>query len=210
MCFSIFLTWPCLLDVALADRELHVQDLEPPVDDWRFVGETYVKINSIWRYVYRAIDQDGQVIDVLVSTHREADSARRFFPRALSTLKVTSSEVVTDAAAIYFGVLDEFVAVGVAPRGAAREQSDRGRSQSAQTATSIYVRATDRSAAQVIITGTPLCKTCAADTTKSPFDAPIAERVAAAFAGPRLPLPTLPTTPTTLTFECPCSISSIC
>jgi hypothetical protein len=41
-------------------------------------------------------------------------------------------------------------------------------------------------------------------------DAPIAERVAAAFAGPRLPLPTLPTTPTTLTFECPCSISSIC
>jgi transposase-like protein len=56
-----------------------------------FVDETYVKVNGVWRYVYRAIDQDGQVIDVLVSTHRDADSARRFFQRALSTLKVPAA-----------------------------------------------------------------------------------------------------------------------
>ena len=37
-----------------------------PGDRW-FVDETYVKVNGVWRYVYRAIDQDGQVIDVLVS-----------------------------------------------------------------------------------------------------------------------------------------------
>jgi transposase, IS6 family len=74
-----------------------------------FVDETYVKVNGIWRYVYRAIDQDGQVIDVLVSTHRDADSARRFFQRALSMLKVIPSEVVTDAAAIYPAVLDELL-----------------------------------------------------------------------------------------------------
>jgi len=42
---------------------------------------------------------------VLVSTHRDADSARRFFQRALSMLKVTPSEVVTDAAAIYPAIL---------------------------------------------------------------------------------------------------------
>jgi transposase-like protein len=59
--------------------------------------------------VYRAVDQHGQVIDVLVSTRRNADAARRFFRRALSTLKVTPGEVVTDAAAIYPGVLDELV-----------------------------------------------------------------------------------------------------
>ena len=79
-----------------------------PGDRW-FVDETYVKVNGVWRYVYRAIDQDGQVIDVLVSTHRDADSARRFFQRALSTLKVTPSEVVTDAAAIYPAILDELI-----------------------------------------------------------------------------------------------------
>lgn len=39
------------------------------------VDETYVKVNGVWRYVYRAIGQHGQVIDVLLSTRR--DAARR-------------------------------------------------------------------------------------------------------------------------------------
>jgi transposase-like protein len=73
------------------------------------VDETYVKVNGVWRYVYRAVDQYGQVIDVLVSARRDADAARRFFRRALSTLKVKPSEVVTDAAAVYPGVLDELI-----------------------------------------------------------------------------------------------------
>jgi hypothetical protein len=53
--------------------------------------------------------QYGQVIDVLVSARRDAGAARRFFRRALSTLKVTPCEVVTDAAAVYPGVLDELI-----------------------------------------------------------------------------------------------------
>jgi transposase-like protein len=79
-----------------------------PGDRW-FVDETYVKVNGVWRYVYRSVDQHGQVIDVLVSARRDADAARRFFRRALSTLKVTPNEVVTDAAAVYPGVLDELI-----------------------------------------------------------------------------------------------------
>src|SRR5438046_385798 len=79
-----------------------------PGDRW-FVDETYLKVNGIWRYVYRAVDQHGQVIDVLVSAHRDAATARRFFARALRTLKVTPTEVVTDAAAIYPAVLDELI-----------------------------------------------------------------------------------------------------
>jgi transposase-like protein len=59
--------------------------------------------------VYRAIDQHRQVIYVLVSAGRDADAARRFLDRALSTLKVTPSEVVTDAAVVYPAVLDELV-----------------------------------------------------------------------------------------------------
>ena len=59
-----------------------------PGDRWH-VDETYVKVNGVWRYVYRAVDQYGQVIDVLVSARRDADAARRFFRRALSTVKVT-------------------------------------------------------------------------------------------------------------------------
>jgi transposase-like protein len=79
-----------------------------PGDRWH-VDETYVKVNGIWRYVYRAVDQYGQVIDVLVSARRDAGAARRFFRRALSALKVKPTEVVTDAAAVYPGVLDELI-----------------------------------------------------------------------------------------------------
>jgi len=79
-----------------------------PGDRW-FVDETYVKVNGVWRYVYRAVDQHGQVIDVLVSTRRDAAAARRFFSRALRMLKVTPKEVVTDSAPVYPAVLDELL-----------------------------------------------------------------------------------------------------
>jgi transposase-like protein len=63
----------------------------------------------VWRYVYRAVDQHGQVIDALVSTRRDAAAARRFLHRALTTLKVTPSEVVTDANPVYLRVIDDLV-----------------------------------------------------------------------------------------------------
>ncbi|GAA4562548.1 IS6 family transposase [Micromonospora coerulea] len=59
--------------------------------------------------MYRAVDQYGKVTDVLVSARRDAGAARRFFRRALSTLKVTPTEVVTHATAVYPGVLDELI-----------------------------------------------------------------------------------------------------
>jgi IS6 family transposase len=79
-----------------------------PGDRW-FVDETYVKVNGVWRYVYRAIDQYGRVIDVLLSARRDAVAARRFFTRPLTTLKVMPVEVVTDAAAVYPAVLADLV-----------------------------------------------------------------------------------------------------
>ena len=45
-------------------------------DRWQ-VDETYVKVAGRWRYVYRAIDQHGQVIDVLLSARRDATAASR-------------------------------------------------------------------------------------------------------------------------------------
>ncbi len=52
------------------------------------VDETYVKVSGRWRYVYRAIDQFGQVIDVYVSPRRDSGAARCFFTRALATTRV--------------------------------------------------------------------------------------------------------------------------
>jgi transposase-like protein len=87
-------------------------------DRWQ-VDETYVKVAGRWRYVYRAIDQFGQVIDVFVSPRRDAAAARRFVERALGAMKITPVEVITDQAATYPVVLEELLLVppaGTAPQ----------------------------------------------------------------------------------------------
>jgi transposase-like protein len=77
-------------------------------DCWQ-VDETYVKVAGRWRYVYRAIDQFGQVIDVFMAGRRDVKAARWFFERAISTTKVIPSEVATDRAPTYPMVLEELV-----------------------------------------------------------------------------------------------------
>jgi len=75
-------------------------------DRWQ-VDETYVKVAGRWRYVYRAIDQFGQVVDVLVSPRRDARAARWFFKQAIGETKVNLVEVTTDRAPVYPAVLEE-------------------------------------------------------------------------------------------------------
>ena len=62
-----------------------------------FVDETYVKVAGRWRYVYRAVDEHGQVIDVYVSARRDLATARQFFTRAI-TAHGQPEEVITDLA----------------------------------------------------------------------------------------------------------------
>jgi transposase, IS6 family len=57
--------------------------LRHAVGDRWFVDETYVRVAGRWRYLYRAVDQFGQVIDVLLSEQRDTAAARRLFARAL-------------------------------------------------------------------------------------------------------------------------------
>ncbi len=78
-----------------------------PGDRW-LVDESYLKVAGQWRYLYRAVDQFGQVIDVLVSEHRDTAAARRFFTRALAH-PPAPVEVTTDRAAAYLKVLDELL-----------------------------------------------------------------------------------------------------
>jgi transposase-like protein len=89
---------PLLIDAARPCRHT-------PGDRW-FVDETYVKVAGRWTYLYRAVDQSGQVIDVLASEKRDLAAARRFFTRALSHGR-RPVEVTTDRAAFYPRVLDE-------------------------------------------------------------------------------------------------------
>ncbi|MDT3445429.1 IS6 family transposase [Pseudofrankia sp. BMG5.37] len=89
---------PLLIDTARPCRH-------SPGDKW-FTDETCVKIAGRWCHLYRAIDQFGQVIDVLASEKRDLAAARRFLTTALSHGR-RPTEVTTDRAAAYPRVLDE-------------------------------------------------------------------------------------------------------
>ena len=60
------------------------------------------------RYVYRAVDQHGQIIDVYVSARRDTRAARWFFETALRA-HGEPVEVVTDRAPALRAVLDELL-----------------------------------------------------------------------------------------------------
>lgn len=115
---------PLLIDAARPCRHM--------IGDRWFVDETYAKIAGRWVYLYRAIDQFGQVIDVLVSEKRDMVATRRFFTRALEH-GPSPTEVTTDRAAAYPRVLDELVpaACHVTERYANnRVEADHGRLKS--------------------------------------------------------------------------------
>ena len=67
-------------------------------DRW-FVDETYVKVAGTWRYVYRAVDQYGHVIDVYVSMKRDTAAATKFFTVAIAA-HGDPVEVTTDKAQV--------------------------------------------------------------------------------------------------------------
>jgi IS6 family transposase len=91
---------PLLVDVARPCRRV--------VGSRWFVDETYVKVAGVWRYVYSAVDDQGQVIDVLVSQRRDIAAARAFFAKAVLAHS-EPDEVVTDRAAALAHVVAELV-----------------------------------------------------------------------------------------------------
>ena len=74
-------------------------------DRW-FVDETYVKVAGRWTYLHRAVDQHGQVIDILLSQRRDAPAARAFFTRTMR-FGPAPIEVTTDRAPVYPRVIDD-------------------------------------------------------------------------------------------------------
>ncbi len=73
-----------------------------------FVDQTSVKVAGRWRYVYRAIDQHGQIIDVYVSAQRDTRAASRFFGTALRA-HGEPAEVVTDRAPTLRAAIEELM-----------------------------------------------------------------------------------------------------
>ncbi|MFV5995020.1 IS6 family transposase [Streptomyces sp. NPDC056231] len=66
-----------------------------PGDKWH-LDEVFIKINGELQYLWRAVDQDGNVLDILVQNRRDKAAARRFFRKLLKKTRSVPRVVVTD------------------------------------------------------------------------------------------------------------------
>ena len=64
--------------------------------DTLFIDEVFVKINGKQHYLWRAVDQDGEVVDVYLQAKRDGAAAKRFFRRLLQSYRGEPRKIVTD------------------------------------------------------------------------------------------------------------------
>ncbi|VUX56329.1 transposase (fragment), partial [uncultured Woeseiaceae bacterium] len=68
----------------------------PGYGDSFFIDEVFVKIQGRQHYLWRAVDQDGEVVDVFLQRRRDGKAAKRFFKRLLRTSGSEPKRIVTD------------------------------------------------------------------------------------------------------------------
>ena len=66
-----------------------------PGDTWH-LDEVFIKINGTSHYLWRAVDQHGNVLDILVTSRRDAKAATRFFRKLLTGLEYVPRMLITD------------------------------------------------------------------------------------------------------------------
>src|SRR5467141_1459870 len=66
-----------------------------PGDRWH-LDEVFLKINGRLHYLWRAVDQDGDVLDILVQSRRDKKAAKKFFRKLLKQLRYVPSLIITD------------------------------------------------------------------------------------------------------------------
>lgn len=66
-----------------------------PGDKWH-LDEVFIKVNGELKYLWRAVDQDGNILDILVQNRRDKAAASRFFRRLLKETGSVPRVVVTD------------------------------------------------------------------------------------------------------------------
>ena len=65
------------------------------------MDETYLKVRGGWAYLYRAIDRDGNLVDAMLSEHRDMAAAQAFFRSAKAATGITPERVTTDGHGSY-------------------------------------------------------------------------------------------------------------
>ena len=91
--------WEARFAPLLADQ-LRVRRRGQAGRSW-YVDEPYIRVHGKWCYLYRAMDEDGNLVDSRLSEKRDMDAAQQFFKQALSVIGHTPEQVTTDGHTSY-------------------------------------------------------------------------------------------------------------
>ncbi len=90
--------------------------LRPTNDSWR-VDETYIEVKGEWKYLYRAVDSEGNTLDFMLSAKRDTRAAERFFRKALKSTHNSEPRVINvDKNAAYPPAINELKADQTLPK----------------------------------------------------------------------------------------------
>ena len=92
-----------------------------PGDTWH-LDEVFCKINGQLVYLWRAVDQSGEVLDILVQKRRDTKAAKRFFRKLLKGLRYVPRSIVTDKLRSYAAAKEELIPSVVHHRGRNAQQ----------------------------------------------------------------------------------------
>lgn len=91
------------------------EHLRPTNDSWR-VDETYIEVKGKWKYLYRAVDSEGNTLDFLLTAKRDAQASVRFFRKMLNATHTKAPRVVNvDKNAAYPKAIDSLKASQMLP-----------------------------------------------------------------------------------------------
>jgi len=77
-------------------------------DTW-YLDEVFIKINGVLYYLWRAVDQDGDEIDILVQKRKDKHAAKRFFKKLLKGQQAAPIKIVTDKLRSYSAAKKELI-----------------------------------------------------------------------------------------------------
>jgi putative transposase len=96
---GVVLTYETVREWCLKFGQAYANDLRRrsprPGDRWH-LDEVFLKINGRIHYLWRAVDQDGDVLDIMVQSRRDKRAAKKFFRKLLKGLRYVPRVIITD------------------------------------------------------------------------------------------------------------------
>ncbi|WP_201381659.1 IS6 family transposase [Ktedonobacter sp. SOSP1-52] len=110
---GMVLTYETIRQWCLKCGQTYASELKrrrPKMGDTWHLDEVYLKINGKIYYLWRAVDQEGDVLDILVQSRRNKHAAKKFFRKLLKGLQYVPRVIITDKLASYAAAKKEILA----------------------------------------------------------------------------------------------------